>query len=302
MQFTPLGPWGVEASAGPATVGLKVDSGHASQILLPLTGGRVGRGSINQLTKRPIAREQQRRRLAICRDTARETLLNATLRPVSGYKLLSDVAHSGKPEKGGCTHLQHGADLRCTCTAVRGRAGGGSRDVLDDLLICAYTTLYTPPHLLSLTLRTHIACTACGLTSTPHAFPISRQSPSTPPTAHGHAPLSDSNSRPLHPRTPAQPTQPTIGGVEGSCPRLRPHNSRASQLALPPLPLPPRVLERSWSAHGFLGAASTAWTTPQIATPERHIQAVSHHTAWTAAILSFMPSLAGSLDARSGLS
>ena len=28
MQFTPLGPWGVGASAGPATVGLKVVSGR----------------------------------------------------------------------------------------------------------------------------------------------------------------------------------------------------------------------------------------------------------------------------------
>ena len=28
MQFTPLGPWGVGASAGPATVGIKGDSGR----------------------------------------------------------------------------------------------------------------------------------------------------------------------------------------------------------------------------------------------------------------------------------
>ena len=30
MQFTPLGPWGVGASAGPATEGLKGDSGRVA--------------------------------------------------------------------------------------------------------------------------------------------------------------------------------------------------------------------------------------------------------------------------------
>ena len=30
MQFTPLGPWGVGASAGPATEGIKGDSGRVA--------------------------------------------------------------------------------------------------------------------------------------------------------------------------------------------------------------------------------------------------------------------------------
>ena len=30
MQFTPLGPWGVGGSAGPDTVGLKVDFGRVA--------------------------------------------------------------------------------------------------------------------------------------------------------------------------------------------------------------------------------------------------------------------------------
>ena len=40
MQFTPLGPWGVGASAGPATVGLKDDSGRvADPIGIPMGVG-----------------------------------------------------------------------------------------------------------------------------------------------------------------------------------------------------------------------------------------------------------------------
>ena len=54
MQFTPLGPWGVGASAGPATEGLKASlkglSGHALQILLVFNGGRVGKGLTLGLT------------------------------------------------------------------------------------------------------------------------------------------------------------------------------------------------------------------------------------------------------------
>ena len=45
MQFTPLGPWGVGASTGPATEGLKVDSGRvadpkrAQRVHLHVQGG-----------------------------------------------------------------------------------------------------------------------------------------------------------------------------------------------------------------------------------------------------------------------
>ena len=43
MQSTPLGPWGVGASVGPAGAGLL---GHtdASQTVIPLKGIRVGKG------------------------------------------------------------------------------------------------------------------------------------------------------------------------------------------------------------------------------------------------------------------
>ena len=43
MQFTPLGPWGVGASAGPATEGLKGLSGRVANPI-PLRGNRVGKG------------------------------------------------------------------------------------------------------------------------------------------------------------------------------------------------------------------------------------------------------------------
>ena len=47
MQFTPLGPWGVGASAGPATEGLKGDSGRVADpgtnyhpMVKPYQGGK----------------------------------------------------------------------------------------------------------------------------------------------------------------------------------------------------------------------------------------------------------------------
>ena len=43
MQFTPLGPWGVGVSAGPATAGLKGDSGLV-QNPSPLRGDQGGKG------------------------------------------------------------------------------------------------------------------------------------------------------------------------------------------------------------------------------------------------------------------
>ena len=43
MQFTPLGPWGVGASAGPATEGLKGDSGRVAD-RYPLEGDTRGKG------------------------------------------------------------------------------------------------------------------------------------------------------------------------------------------------------------------------------------------------------------------
>ena len=43
MQFTPLGPWGVGASAGPATEGLKGLSGRVANPG-PLEGDQGGKG------------------------------------------------------------------------------------------------------------------------------------------------------------------------------------------------------------------------------------------------------------------